>query len=460
MQEKNERDESVNRESSQDYMEIVQLLDSDAPIEEVFQHLLEVLVGHLQVDRGWIWQTGNKIEKREVLAARNLKDWNMADWADPWGEGQTPENLIPDTGLLLADSPVVYDQDSIGMMALTRQLQPIGIRAIMTFPIIRQEQSCMYLCLLQIRESRRWETEEIKFAVDAVKILQSILTRRIQQHSLAGSYEVLQSIMNNVGCEIYVRDAVTHQKLFAGKSLKETFREELQNGDFERLLDSYVSENSEKGFTELCNEKTGRWYDLRHTRMDWVDGRPAVLYSLYDITDKKIYQKKIEQQAFRDFLTGLYNRLCCERDLEQLIEETRQEHTKGALLYMDLDNFKQVNDTQGHQYGDLLLQSIAGALQSIAGIHDHCYRLGGDEFVVIVPPGLMTEYDRILKDIQKVFASPWALRDGDYYCTVSLGAAIFPDAGEEVQALIRKADTAMYSAKKDGKNRMSTYREP
>ena len=80
-----------------------------------------------------------------------------------------------------------------------------------------------------------------------------------------------------------------------------------------------------------------------------MDGKKANLYSLYDITDKKLYQRRIEQQAYTDFLTGLYNRMCCERDLARQIDQAKKTGGEGALLYLDLDDFKHINDGLGHQ---------------------------------------------------------------------------------------------------------------
>ena len=101
---------------------------------------------------------------------------------------------------------------------------------------------------------------------------------------------------------------------------------------------------------------------------------------------KKLYQRRIEQQAYTDFLTGLYNRMCCERDLARQIDQAKKTGGEGALLYLDLDDFKHINDGLGHQYGDVLLKSISHALKRINGIENTCYRMGGDEFVIVIPP--------------------------------------------------------------------------
>ncbi|MBP5599202.1 MAG: bifunctional diguanylate cyclase/phosphodiesterase, partial [Lachnospiraceae bacterium] len=119
--------------------------------------------------------------------------------------------------------------------------------------------------------------------------------------------------------------------------------------------------------------------------------------------------------------------------------------------------FKHINDGLGHQYGDVLLKAISHSLQRVEGIQNTCYRMGGDEFVIIVPPESYETFEKIVSQIQDIFAKPWYLKDADYYCTMSMGVVEFPDLGENVQELIKKADIAMYDAKKSGKNRVAKY---
>ena len=151
--------------------------------------------------------------------------------------------------------------------------------------------------------------------------------------------------------------------------------------------------------------------------------------------------------------------MCCEKDLAKQIDEARMTSRRGAVIFIDLDDFKHINDGLGHQYGDVLLQDISTAIKSIDGVQDSCYRMGGDEFVIIVPPESYHKLDSILEGIKRAFATPWYLKDGEYYCTMSMGTVEFPTAGDTVEELIRKSDIAMYEAKKSGKNRISQYSE-
>lgn len=329
---------------------------------------------------------------------------------------------------------------------------PIG--AYMIFPLSKGgERLCLCFCRREKRGS--FTMQDVKFVADVVKLLQDMLGEK--QEECAGSTgALLADILDNVCCGIYVEDKKTGEVLFANQKLKDTFSAEMKGGSFEQLLKS-AGEHKAGGLYEVNVAAKERWYDLLHAEVVWADRREAVLYSFYDITEKKMYQEKIEKQAYTDFLTGLYNRICCERDLAWYVDDAKKRGVRGGLLYIDLDDFKHINDGLGHQYGDVLLKEISGALSRINGIRTTCYRMDGDEFVIVVPPESFAEFEKIIAEIQAVFAQPWNLRNSEYYCTMSMGVVTFPDDGDNVQEIIKKADIAMYEAKNMGKNRYARY---
>ncbi|HKM33608.1 MAG TPA: EAL domain-containing protein [Lachnospiraceae bacterium] len=428
--------------------EIVQLLDSDEVIEVIMEKLLELVGGHLLVTSGYICRLNQAANSVDILA-----EWCQKGIVPPFDKSH---NLVANP-IIFSEKPVVMSSDSIESIEDTVAWRELHVRAFVLFPLMRSGNQSMCICVNQSSRNRIWTVEEVKFIADAVKILQSILTKRIQKNSLASSYASLEAVLDNVGCGIYVRDAATRKVLFANRKLKNNFAGELRDGTFELLLEQGIPLHKRGGASEINYIARESWYDLLYTEITWVDGRKAALYSLYDITDKKIYQKKIEQQAYTDFLTGLYNRMCCERDLAWYVDDAKKRGLKGALLYLDLDDFKHINDGLGHQYGDVLLKAISSSISRIEGIRTTCYRMGGDEFVIVIPPEYFSDFERIIEEIKVVFAKPWFLKDMDYYCTMSMGIVAFPDDGESVQDLIKKADIAMYEAKKTGKNRIARY---
>jgi len=429
---------------------IVQLLDSDAPIEVITNNWLSILGRQLQAESVELYQLNADDATMDVLA-----NWCNIGVVLPF---ERKEGLEICT-MLRTDKPQVYSTN--GIPGEHRwEANHYGLSAVMIFPVLRQENGSSMVLSVNYREkSHNWEATEVKFTADAVKVLQSILTRRIQKNSIAGSYAALEAVLDNVGCAIYVTDKRTGNMLFANRKLKNTFAVELQNGSFDGLVEQGRQKSKENGTAEVFHEDRARWYEMIFKEIAWVDGKPVMLYSFYDITDRKLSQRKVEQQAYTDFLTGLYNRMCCEKDLAEQVLAAKRTGATGAILYLDLDDFKHINDNLGHQYGDVLLQSISNALQRVEGLEGSCYRMGGDEFVVIISPEAYREVDRIMEDVQDIFSRPWYLKDADYYCTASMGIVTFPDSGETVEELIRKSDVAMYEAKKNGKNNLAQYSE-
>lgn len=444
---KQEMSESLRRIEA--FTEIVQFLDSDAGIEKILFEMLKLAGEYLTVSTCQVFQKSKSGETVDLAA-----EWCSQGIASVFD--QTREIKRPE--LLYSDRPLVISSGASLSAAENEYMKKMHLRAVMAIPVdLGSKKAELYATFCECKKERYWKVDEIKFASDVGKIIQSIITRRIQKNSLASSNEALENILDHVGSAIYVRDEVSGAMLFGNSILKKTFEKELQEGSFDELLTHGVPVGQGGVNCEICYMERKRWYDLYHTSIHWVDGRKVSLYALYDITDKKIYQSKIEQQVYTDFLTGLYNRMCCERDLAWQIDEAKQDGTEGALLYLDLDDFKHINDGLGHQYGDVLLKAISHSLKRVEGINNTCYRMGGDEFVIIVPPESFERFDRIVNEIRDIFERPWFLKDSDYYCTMSMGVVNFPTEGENVQDLIKKADIAMYEAKKGGKNRVAQY---
>ena len=288
----------------------------------------------------------------------------------------------------------------------------------------------MYVCFCEDEKERIWDGGEIKFVNDFRRIIQTILVKRIAKNSLASSYASLEAILENVGCGIYVMDTQENTMLYTNQHFRKAFGEDVRSAGIEECLRQGAQSEDSLYFREVYSKEENRWFDLHSTRINWVDGRKVLLCTIYDVTDKKLYQQKIERQANNDFLTGLYNRMRCEQDLERYIRQTKEFGGEGALLYIDLDDFKHINDGLGHQYGDVLLKNISGSLQRIPGVENNCYRMGGDEFIIILAHHHMAMLQQILDEIKALFTKPWMLKGTDYYCTMSMGVVRFPADGD------------------------------
>jgi diguanylate cyclase (GGDEF)-like protein len=163
-------------------------------------------------------------------------------------------------------------------------------------------------------------------------------------------------------------------------------------------------------------------------------------------------------KAERDFLTGLPNRALLTDRLTQSIALSRRLGKRVALMYLDLDHFKNINDSFGHPVGDLLLQSAAKRLLACVRNSDTVSRQGGDEFVVLLN-GIETVHDAALTAAKliRVMAQPHMIGDHRLQVTLSIGLSVYPDDGNDVEAILKNADTAMYQAKKGGRNNYQRF---
>lgn len=183
---------------------------------------------------------------------------------------------------------------------------------------------------------------------------------------------------------------------------------------------------------------------------------PAIRRELKDADERRALreaQQALRHQAYHDILTGLPNRWLLRDRMEQALKYARQKQTGMAVMFLDLDRFKNLNDTLGHLAGDYLLRAVAERLSLILNERDTLARLGGDDFVVLMVdiPGAeqaAAAADLLLKAMQE----PFELDDKKMYVGASIGVALFPDNGDEFDLLIKNAESAMYYAKDQGRN--------
>lgn len=174
-------------------------------------------------------------------------------------------------------------------------------------------------------------------------------------------------------------------------------------------------------------------------------------------------EEEIKRLAFYDVLTNLPNRRLLMDRLHHALVMSRRSGRRGALLFLDLDHFKMLNDTLGHSMGDLLLKQVAERLKQCVRESDTVARLGGDEFVVMLEDlsehhaTAAQEVEQITKQIIERLNVPYQLSDFEYICTPSIGAAMFGEHGESHDELLKHADIAMYQAKKSGRNVMRMF---
>ena len=449
LESENEMKHQLHR--SQAMTEVVRMLESDEGFSELTVDILRETCESLDLSGGFLIRENVDHKTTDMICeyVKNKEDSLISGF-------QKKEKVqLP----FFNGKPYMISSDSMMPEAFERFFRENDLSAAVFQPLEVSDHLLMYVGFFEKEAFRVWESDDIKFISGVKRVIQSILLKRIAKNSLASSYASLEAILENAGCGIYVVDYHTRSILYTNQKLKDLFSRTIKAGKLEEIVFAEEEEKKTHYYDEVYFVEEERWLDVHKTEIDWVDGRKVGLCTLYDITDKKLYQKKIENQANNDFLTGLYNRMRCEQDLGRYIEKAQSVNCEGALLYIDLDDFKHINDGLGHQYGDVLLKAISHSFQRIEGIENSCYRMGGDEFIVIISEAVYPQMERILRDIDSIFSKPWFLKGEDYYCTMSMGIACFPSDGNSVDDLIRKADMALMTAKRRGKNCVEYYND-
>ena len=175
--------------------------------------------------------------------------------------------------------------------------------------------------------------------------------------------------------------------------------------------------------------------------------------TILDITDRKTAQEQMEYQAYHDALTGLPNRLLFRDRIEIALAHAKRHRTSAAVMFLDLDQFKLVNDSLGHTVGDGLLQEVAKRLVDSIRADDTVARMGGDEFTVLLTDIKETGSSTIVaQKLLDAIAQPMVIEGHELYVTTSIGVALFPEDGSDAETLLRRSDGAMYRAKEAGRN--------
>ncbi len=331
-----------------------------------------------------------------------------------------------------------------------------------------------FLCehRIKIDGKTRWVSISAKASFDANKspirltgFISDITTRKEAQLALKNSEEQFSLFMKNLPAGAFIKDE-KGTFVFANDYLNQFFgHTSLKNMHFTevfpvesvekmRELDAKTLELGSDTVEEKLKDIYGNEkYFQTHKFVINKDNKRYIGGIYSDITDQKRTQTKLNILAHYDLLTNLPNRMMFQDSLKNMISKAKRAESKVALMFIDLDNFKMINDTLGHDYGDLLLQEVATRLKKILRAEDVVSRLGGDEFTVILDDIKDTTYPSVVaQKIIDTLSQPIKLKDEMGYIGASIGIAIFPDDTDNMEQLIKNADLAMYKSKHEGKN--------
>jgi len=289
---------------------------------------------------------------------------------------------------------------------------------------------------------RALEASEARFRVltesslDLISVMDGDGTLRYQSGALRSllGYDPMETLGKNV-FELVHRDDAEH------------FRAAMR-----RIIETRHSTSP----VELrFRHRDGAWRTFESLGTNCLDNPHihGVVFNSRDVTDRKVIQQRIQHLAYHDNLTGLPNRSLLQDRLAHAIARAERSHRKVAVLFIDLDNFKNINDTLGHDVGDELLRQVSRRLSDCVRVEDTIARQGGDEFIVLLDSledgrGASLVAQKVLNGLRL----PFALGATEQHVSASVGIALYPEDGRDAQTLMKNADTAMFHGKSLGKN--------
>lgn len=299
----------------------------------------------------------------------------------------------------------------------------------------------------ELFERKRAE-EGLRLASTVVKVVEEAVMVTDADNKIIAVNPAFSSITGYMPEEVIGRNP---SMLNSGKHTQEFFKE---------LWGTLLRTDSWHG--EICDRrKSGecyvKWLSIRVVRDE--HGKLSNYVAVFsDITERKANEERMQHLAHYDVLTDLPNRVLFSDRLQQALVQARRDNTRLALMFLDLDKFKPINDQFGHALGDLLLKEVALRLQNCVRGSDTVSRIGGDEFIVLLP-SIETQQDamQVAEKMRHALGQPFDLSAQRIFISVSIGVAVYPEHGSDERTLTKSADTAMYYAKANLRDNAKLY---
>ncbi len=345
------------------------------------------------------------------------------------------------------------------------------VNTLIFIPILNQHYELAgFVGLCDRRKEIRHAKVNIRKACALLTLLANTVKLEMFQKGIASTEAALANVLDHIGIDIYVNDYYTHDILYANKSMaapyggvdsmvgkkcwQAIFTDKSEPCEFcpePKLLDENGNINKTYQWDyERPFDKS--WFRVLSSSFPWMDGRVAHLVASIDITESKRNQMVIEKLAQYDYLTGLTNRRRLHEDIELFVRDKSAFGEKWYVLFCDLDGFKAINDTLGHDAGDVLLKGIANDLKEMSNDSIKTYRQGGDEFVIILKDNGSDDFIRdIINDLFVIFRKRYDYKGSEMGCDCSIGIAQYPFEATTAKEIFQLADKAMYQVKKAGR---------
>ncbi len=301
-----------------------------------------------------------------------------------------------------------------------------------------------------------------------------ITERKRAEESLRDFYSSFIHVLDGIDADVYVADLETYEILFVNRHMQKSFGNDLVGRLCHLVFRNEIkpcAHCTNKDLLDVSGNPTGdivwedrnpitrQWYKNSDRAIIWGDGRLVRLQVATDITELKDAEKRLKHMATHDPLTGLPNRMLFQERLAESIAHARRTGTDMAILFLDMDAFKVVNDEHGHAVGDQVLKEAAARMHACLRDLDTVARVSGDEFTFILTDLEDSRVSaQVAKRILRAVSAPYQIKDVKVLITASVGISVFDRNDVDADELLSQADQAMYEAKKRGKNGYQFYR--
>jgi diguanylate cyclase (GGDEF)-like protein/PAS domain S-box-containing protein len=390
-----------------------------------------------------------------------------------------PAPRAPGKGLtewvLREAEPRLVDQDRFAALVARGEIELLGEPSVdwLGAPLRRGGRAFGAMVVQSYSEDVRFTERDRDLIAYVSQHVANALVRQQTTEALRESEERFRTLADTTPSAIFIYQGEDFRYANAAASLLTGYSvEELAGRPFWSLADAEFQEMvKERGLARQRGLPVPARYEFRIVRKDgglrWVDfsagsiefgGRSAALGFAFDVTERKRAEEQIKALAYHDALTALPNRLLFTDRLQVAVAQAHRQGHRLAVLFLDLDRFKVVNDGLGHTVGDRLLCAVAERLLGCVREGDTVARLGGDEFTLLLP-GLARAIDvtTVAEKILDALRQPFRMDERELYVSASMGVSVYPEDGADAETLVKNADTAMYRAKEQGRDNYQLF---
>ncbi len=437
-------------------------------LESVAREITEAAAGALDVERASVWLFNDQHSKITCVDLFENSAHRHSSGVELLASNYPAyfDSLESDRVIDAADA----QHDTRTSEFTQSYLEPLGINSMLDAPIRLDGRSIGVICLEHTGPIRLWAIEEQHFAgsmADLISLVLEVRARKKAQLALSESEDKFRILAETTNSAIFVfQESFLYlnpaMAQLTGYTEQELFRLNLLDivhpeykSRIRELMDMRRREIKEPVRFEVKITRKGgeELWLLLTSGFICYSGFPASIATAFDITERKAVEEQLLHQAFHDKLTGLPNRALFMDRLKHVFNHAkRRRGPTFAVLFLDLDRFKVINDSLGHEVGDALLKDMAGRLRKTLRFTDTIARLGGDEFTILLENvrGISNAVS-IAEKIRDSLSCPLSVQDHEMFMTASIGIALYDESYEQAEFLLRDADIAMYRAKSSGK---------